>query len=67
MRILVEASEDIKGLGAERKALSVIQVLAQFLDRYEGIKPVKPELKTLAMNYSHFQPWTVTVICRIDG
>jgi hypothetical protein len=45
----------------------VIQVLSDFLDRYEGKKPVKPELKQVAMQYQHFQPWTIEVFCRKDA
>jgi hypothetical protein len=54
MSILVQASTDTASPAPERKALNVIEALAQFLDRYEGKKPIKPELKSVAMQYSHY-------------
>jgi hypothetical protein len=54
MSILMQASDDAQAPGAERRALSVIEALTEFLDRYEGKKPIKPELKAVAMQYSHF-------------
>lgn len=43
--ILLEASSDLENGNAELRALSVIQGLAEFLDRYEGKRPIKPEMK----------------------
>lgn len=61
MSILLEASRADQGPSSERTALNVIQVLSEFLDRYEGRKPVKPELKVAAMQYQHCQPWAIAV------
>jgi len=46
---MVELGGEIKAKGAERKLMSLIQVLSEFLNRYEGKKPIKPELKALSM------------------
>lgn len=66
MSILREASKADSQAGTNRSALSVVHVLSDFLDRYEGKKQVKPELKQAAMQYQHFQPWNITVIWRGD-
>lgn len=49
---MVVLSETIKSEGAEAKLLGIIQVLSKFLNKYEGKKPIKPELKALAMQFS---------------
>ena len=49
MKLMVELGGEIKAEGAERKLMSLIQVLSEFLNRYEGKKPIKPELKALSM------------------
>jgi hypothetical protein len=54
MALLAQAGNDNQAPGAERKALSVVEALAEFLDRYEGKKPVKPELKSVALQHAHF-------------
>ena len=51
MNVLLNASKAEPGTGAERKALNVIQVLTEFLNRYEGKKPIKPDLKSAAGQY----------------
>lgn len=66
MSILGDATKSETGNDSALTALSVIQVLSDFLDRYEGKKAIKPELKPAAMQYQHFQPWTISVICRKD-
>ena len=59
MSVLLEASNDIESKKAEQKALSVVQTLAQFLDRYEGKKPIKPEIKL--SNFYNVQIYHVDV------
>jgi hypothetical protein len=54
MALLAQAGNEGQAPGAERKALSVVEALAEFLDRYEGKKPVKPELKSAALQHAHF-------------
>jgi len=55
MSILIEASKNIQLEHSVRKALSVVQTLAEFLDRYEGKKPIKPEMKSnFMMQYQSF-------------
>jgi len=49
MKLMVELGGEIKAEGVERKLMSLIQVLSEFLNRYEGKKPIKPELKALSM------------------
>jgi hypothetical protein len=64
---MVELSETIKSEGAEAKLLGIIQVLSKFLNKYEGKKPIKPELKALAMQFSTIQPVPVTVLLAREG
>lgn len=49
---MLELSETIKEQGAEAKLLGIIQVLSKFLNKYEGKKPIKPEMKALALQFS---------------
>jgi hypothetical protein len=42
MSLLAEYQE-----GTERKARSIIQAVIDLLDRYEGKKPIRPELKPM--------------------
>jgi hypothetical protein len=67
MGLLAAASSDLAQEGSASKSLSLIQGLIEFLDRYEGKKPVKPELKQMAMQYSHLHPWPLTVTSRREG
>lgn len=43
---------------------NTLQLLSKFLDRYEGKKTLKPEMKQ--SQYSNFQPLTVTVFLKQD-
>ena len=56
MSILQNATQtDAKGTAdKELTALSVIQVLSDFLDRFEGKRPIKPELKPMGMQMQQF-------------
>lgn len=54
MSILRDSTKAVVDDGSVLIALSVVQVLAEFLDRYEGKKPIKPELKPAVMQYQHF-------------
>lgn len=47
-KLMVELSRDIKADGSEPKLVGIIQVLSKFLNKYEGKKPIKPELRALA-------------------
>lgn len=51
-------------LNSENTSLvsNTLQLLSKFLDRYEGKKTLKPEMKQ--MHYSNFQPMQLTVIQR---
>ena len=64
MAMLEETGKEDASAAVEQKALNVVSLLSSFLDRYEGKKPIKPEMR---LPYSNVQPWTVTVICRKDG
>lgn len=67
MSSLASASSDLSQEGSTGKSLGLVQGLIEFLDRYEGKKPIKPELKQMAMQYSHLHPWAITVTRRKDG
>jgi hypothetical protein len=67
MSTLATASSDLSQEGAARNSLSLVQGLIEFLDRYEGKKTIKPELKQLALQYSHLHPWPISVTCRREG
>lgn len=62
MSLLAEYQE-----GAERKARSIIQAVIDLLHRYEGKKPVRPELKLMAHQYGGYQPWPVQILFRGDA
>lgn len=50
--------------GTERKARSIIQAVIDLLDRFEGKKPIRPELKLMAQQYGNFQPWPIQILLR---
>ena len=50
--------------GTERKARSIIQAVIDLLDRFEGKKPIRPELKLMAQQYGNFQPWPIQILFR---
>jgi len=54
MQMLLDTSKEPRSEVTERKSLNVINVLAEFLDRYEGRKPIKPDYKPAGMHYTHF-------------
>lgn len=66
-KLMAELSRDIKADGSELKLLSIIQVLSKFLNKYEGKKPIKPELRALAMQFSSIQPIQVAVLLAREG
>ena len=58
------ASIEVGSQAADMKCLCVVQVLQEFLKRYEGKRVVKPEHKFMANAYSHFQKWHLTILHR---
>jgi hypothetical protein len=48
----------------ETLVVNTLTLLSKFLDRYEGKKSLKPDLKT--SQYNNFQPSTVLIILRPD-
>ena len=42
--------------------LNIVQILSEFLDRFEGKKPIKPEYKS--NSWSQVQTWTINVVAR---
>ena len=61
--VIVEASNNMDSKRAEQKTLSVVQILSQFLDRYEGKKPIKPDLKF--SNFYNYQMFNVEVFLKL--
>lgn len=59
MAVLMDASNNIQSENSEQKALSVVQTLSEFLDRYEGKRPIKPEMKF--SSYYSYNLWTIQV------
>lgn len=62
MEVLTDASNNIKNDNSEQKALSVVQALSEFLDRYEGKRPIKPEMKF--SSYYSYNLWTIQVVLK---
>lgn len=45
---------------------NIIQLISKFLDRYEGKKTLRPEMK-LAQHYSNVQPLNITIVDKTDA
>lgn len=71
-KVLKSASDkdsDDKPMSEEQRTnriLSVVRIIQQFLHRFEGKKPIKPELKFYGY-YHQPQPWTVGVVYMAQG
>ena len=44
----------------------IVQLLSTFLDRYEGIRPLKPEMASLAARLPNIKPVLVQVTNAMD-
>ena len=44
----------------------IVQLLSTFLDRYEGIRPLKPEMASLAARLPNIKPLLVQVTNAMD-
>lgn len=52
MTLLLEFSQKVQESHEDLgKCLGIVNTLSEFLDRYEGKKPVKPELKSVNAQY----------------
>jgi len=49
MKILLTYKDE----SLESKISNVVKILTDFLDRYEGKRPRKPEIKVSAFNYNY--------------
>jgi len=45
LNMLEETSKQVPSADTEQKALNIVQLLSSFLDKYEGKKPIKPEMR----------------------
>ena len=61
MKVLLQYKDQMEKGDIAFKLLNVVKILSEFLDRYEGKKPRKPDIKVSAFQYN-IKPFSVTFI-----